>query len=407
MRIVVSGAGLGGLVLAQALRDHAEVIVLDRDANPADTGGYRIALTPEAVAVIERHVAGRLVDRIRSVSDGPETFSQFTIADSRLRPIVVAPEPAGQDRMLCQRRALRQILSEDLGERLRFSSTVTSAEAHDGGASITLADGSRIAADLVVAADGARSATLRSITPDTSADTGLVGIAGSTPLTRHTRFPRYLLRGPALAVDRHGVGMFLSLTSRGLRDIPPELANAVGPPSLVWGLIARRDSIGAVQMVSSTELVATASTLVDRWTPWMSGVIRDSDPDRTAAFSFRAADPKAPRFPWTPGRITAIGDAVHAMPPTGGRAGSTAIRSAGALAEALIAESDIDSAVACYQARVDEWAVPAIEESLGPVRAIRALGNPLAQLAAGPLLGVAGWIGAGRYRRSQAAGTGP
>ncbi|WP_194762999.1 FAD-dependent monooxygenase [Microbacterium sp. UFMG61] len=134
----------------------------------------------------------------------------------------------------------------------------------------------------------------------------------------------------------------------------------------------------------------------------MADVIRDTDPDRTAAVSFRAADPEAPRFPWRPCRITAIGDAVHAMPPTGGRAGSTAIRSAGALADALIAEPDIDSAVARYQARVDEWAVPAIEESLGPVRAIQALGNPVAQLAAGPLLSIAGWIGAGRYRRSQA-----
>ena len=405
MRVVVSGAGLGGLVLAHALRDHADVIVLDRDANPSDTGGYRIALTREAVAVIERHVPGRLVDRIRSVSDGPDTFSQFTIADSRLRPIVVAPEPAGRDRMLCQRRALRQILSEDLGDRVRFSSAVVSAEVHDGGATVTLADGSRIDADLVVAADGARSATLRSLAPDTSADTGLVGIAGSTPLTRRTGFPRYLLRGPALAVDRRGVGMFLSLTSTGLRDVPPELADAVGPPSLVWGLIARRDSIGAVS-ASPDELATLAASLVGRWTPWMAGVIHDSNPDRTAAFSFRAADPKAPRFPWTPGRITAIGDAVHAMPPTGGRAGSTAIRSAGALAEALIAEPDIDIAVARYQSRVDEWAVPAIEESLGPVRVIRALGNPVAQFAAGPLLSVAGWTGAGRYRRSQADRTG-
>ncbi len=190
-------------MLAQALRDHADVIVLDRDANSADTGGYRIVFTPEAVAVIERHVPAPLVDRIRSVSDGAETFSQFTIADSHLRPIVVAPEPPGQDRMLCQRRALRQIPSEGLGERVRFSSTVVSAQTHGGGATVTLADGSRVDADLVVAADGARSATLQSFAPDTSSDTGLVGIAASTPLTRRTGFPRYLLHGPALAIDRH------------------------------------------------------------------------------------------------------------------------------------------------------------------------------------------------------------
>ncbi|PCE15597.1 hypothetical protein AUC47_11960 [Microbacterium sp. SZ1] len=399
MRVIVSGAGLGGLVLAHALRDHAEVVVLDRDASAGDTGGYRIALTPEAVAVVEQHIPARLVDRIRSVSDGPRTFSQFIIADSRLRPIVVAPEPPGQDRMLCQRRALRQILAEGLGDGIRFSSTVASAEAHASGASVTLTDGTRIDGDLVVAADGARSATLRTLAPDTSADTGLVGIAGSTPLTRGVRFPRYLDRGPALAVDRLGTGMFLSLTSRGLSSIPADLADAVGPPSLVWGLIARRQALPDVREAGPEELALTASALVRRWHPWMQDAILGSAADRTAAFSFRAADPSAPRFPWAPCRITAIGDAVHAMPPTGGRAGATAIRSAGALADALIAEPDTDAAVARYQSRVDEWARPAIVESLGPVRVIAALRHPLAQLLAGPALGVAGALGAAAYRR--------
>ncbi|MCM3778419.1 FAD-dependent oxidoreductase [Microbacterium hydrocarbonoxydans] len=398
MRVIVSGAGLGGLVLAHALRDHAEVVVVDRDAHPGDTGGYRIALTPEAVAVVEQHVPARLVDRIRSVSDGPRTFSQFTIADSRLRPIVVAPEPPGQDRMLCQRRALRQILAEGLGDSIRFASTVTSAEAHAEGASVTLTDGTRIDGDLVVAADGARSATLRRLAPETSADTGLVGIAGSTPLGRAPRFPRYLDHGPALAVDRFGTGMFLSLTSRGLSSPPADLADAVGPPSLVWGLIARRDALPDVRDADPEELAATASVLVRRWHPWLQDAIAASAADRTAAFSFRAADPSEPRFPWSPCRITAIGDAVHAMPPTGGRAGSTAIRSAGALADALIAEADIDVAVARYQSRVNEWARPAILESLGPVRVITALRHPLAQLVAGPALGVAGAVGAALYR---------
>ncbi|MFS0894989.1 hypothetical protein [Microbacterium sp. 179-I 3D3 NHS] len=90
---------------------------------------------------------------------------------------------------------------------------------------------------------------------------------------------------------------------------------------------------------------------------------------------------------------------MHAMPPTGGRAGSTAIRSAGALADALIAEADIEAAVARYQSRVDEWARPAILESLGPVRVITTLRHPLLQLVAGPALGIAGAVGSAVYRR--------
>jgi 2-polyprenyl-6-methoxyphenol hydroxylase-like FAD-dependent oxidoreductase len=345
-------------------------------------------------------VPSDIVARIRDVSDGPDTFSQFTIANARLRPIVVAPEPAGEDRLLCQRRALRQILAEGLGRSIRFSSTVVGAESDDGGAAVTLSDGTRIDADLVVAADGVNSAVLRSITSRTNADTGLIGIAGSTPLVAGGRFPRYLERGPALALDRRGLGMFLSLTSRGIQRISPELADAVGPPSLVWGLIARHDMLGDTRDASAAELAAISADLVGAWNAWMPEMIGRTDPDRTAAFSFRVADPKAPRFPWTPGRITAVGDAVHAMPPTGGRAGSTAILSAGALADELIARPRIDEAVAAYQARVNDWAAPAIAESLGPVRVIRALRHPTLQRVAGPLLGLAGIGGSAAYRRA-------
>jgi salicylate hydroxylase len=396
MRIIVSGAGLGGLVLAQALRDHAEVIVLDRDAAAGDTGGYRIALTPEAIVVLEQHLPSDALRRLRRVSDGADTFSQFTIANRRLRPIVIAPEPPGQDRMLCQRRALRQILTEGLGDRVRFSSTVVSARSRSDSAVVELSDGTQLEADLVVAADGGRSATLRSFAPETSVNTGLIGIAGSTPLRSETRLPRYLLRGPALGLDHRGTGMFLSLASHRVGEVPPELAAAIGPPSLVWGLIARGEALsrgGDVMSASPTSLAARAAVMVSAWHPWMSQMIDASDPQRTAAFAFRASNTTSPRFPWPQSRITAIGDAVHAMPPTAGRAGSTAIRSAGALAEALLETTDVDAAVSRYQARVDEWAVPAIRESLGPVRAIRALRNPAVQRIARPGLALAGAVG--------------
>ena len=61
MRVVIVGAGLGGLVLAQAVRDRADVTVLERDGAAAETGGYRIALTPEAVRVVKRWVPASLV----------------------------------------------------------------------------------------------------------------------------------------------------------------------------------------------------------------------------------------------------------------------------------------------------------------------------------------------------------
>ncbi|MET4100453.1 salicylate hydroxylase [Agrococcus sp. UYP10] len=396
MRIVIVGAGMGGLVLAQALREHADVTVVERDAAPGDTGGYRIAITPAAVAVLERHLPAALLQRIRDVSDGSDTFAQFTIADRRLRPIVVAPEPAGQDRMLCQRRALRTLLADGLGDRVQYGSTVVSAGSERDGAWVELDDGSRLEADLVVAADGTRSPTVRSVTATpTSRDLGLTGIAGSAPLRPGTALPRFLLRGPGLALDHRGVGLFLSLTSMRLGAVPDALADAVGPPSLVWGVLARSATLPGALGAAPPALAAASAAAVRDWHPWIADRIEGSDVDRVAAFPFRAASPTGPRFPWPRSRVTALGDAVHAMPPTGGQAGSTAIRDAGWLADCLLrAPSDVDAAVERYQARVDEWAAPAIRESLGPVRVLRALEQPGLQALARPALAVAGAIGA-------------
>lgn len=398
MRVLVCGGGLGGLVLAQALRDRADVVVLDRDAAPADTGGYRISLTPPAFRVVRRHLPATTVARLRSVSDGPETFAQFTIATSRLRPIVIAPEPEGQDRLLCPRRALRLLLAEGLGDRLRFGSAVVSAEQSADGASVTLAYGTRWDGDLVVAADGASSVVAPGHAAPPSTDTGLRGIAGSTPLVPDAWVPPFLRRGPALALDARGNGLFLSLTSGAAGVEDEDLRAATGPLALVWGLIARRDALPDLRGSRGAELQDVAARQLADWTPWLPQEIEGADPDRTAWFRFRAADIRRPLFLDRPGRITAIGDAVHAMPPTGGRAGSTAILSAGALAAELRSGVTVPEAVARYQQAAPQWAVPAIRESMGPVRILRALRNPVVQAVAGPLLGLGGAVGGARYR---------
>lgn len=391
---MISGAGLGGLVLAQALRAHADVVVLERDRSPLDTGGYRIALTPQAVAVLDRHVPPELLARIRAVSDTAASFSQLTIADRRMRPIVVAPEPPGEDRMLCQRRALRVLLLDGLGDAVRFDAPVAAAHAHAAGATVELADGSLVHGDVVVAADGARSPVVRAQAGGPSSrDLRLTGIAGSTPLAGGG-VPAFLDRGPAIALDHRGTGLFLSLASRGVRDVPAELVDAVGPPSLVWGLIAPAGRVPEALSASVGRLVRMAADATARWHPWVTGSVERSDLDRVAAFAFRSASTSGPRFPWPLSRVTALGDAVHAMPPTGGRAGSTAILDAGWLADCLIADpGSPERAIAAYQARVDEWAIPAIEESLQPVRVLRALEHGAVSAIARPALAIAGAIG--------------
>ncbi|RUR03207.1 FAD-dependent oxidoreductase [Labedella endophytica] len=364
------------------------------------TGGYRLAINGAATAVLVRHLDPDLMAQVRAVSDGADQFAHFTVATDRLRPLVIDAQDAGEDRLLAQRRALRLLLMSGLESRMRWSSRVDRVEQLEGRAVVHLSTGERIVADLVVGAEGANSPTVRCVTTARlSDDLRLTGIAGSTPRTVGAPVPRFLRRGPALVFSADGTGMFLSLTSRGSGPVSPALAAAVGPPSLVWGLIAPAHRVDGAGEMTADLLVETAMRLTHRWHPWVQSQIARTNRDRVAAYGFRAAHPDSDLTPWDPRHVTALGDAIHAMPPTGGRAAATALLDAGELADQigrhLNGDVPLDEALRRYHHNLREWAVPALKESLGPVSLIHLLGNPAASVVARPLLHVAGLIGAG------------
>lgn len=401
MRVIVCGGGIGGLAVAHGLRDHAEVLVLDRDRSAEDTGGYRISINDEACGALARLLPRRLLQQVRALSDTGGAFSQFTIADSRLRPILLAPEPADADGILAQRQLLRVILARGLESEVRFGATVEAVSQDDGGAAVSLADGSVIEGDVVVGADGADSAVVRSLLGySPTRELGLIGIAGMADLPDGGTAPAFLDAGPALAFSADGVGVFLSLhRPPQLRTEDPTLRALLGRKALIWGTICRGDRLPDLRRIEPAALVDQAAHLLRRWHPWLTDRVVASDLDRVADFRFRAADPDAPVAGWSPGRVTALGDAIHAMPPTGGRGASTAICDADDLVAAVrahLAGAPLAPSLAHYQRSIVPRARAAIRESLGPVRIIDALRHRPLQMLAEPLLAVAGAVAARR-----------
>lgn len=239
-------------------------------------------------------------------------------------------------------------------------------------------------ADLVVGAEGGNSPTVTALAgAPTARPTGLFSIAGSNVLVPGDPLPTWLLHGPGLAVDGKGTGLFVSLTGISTRTVPPHLAPLQVPASLVWGVIARGEA-----PAGAGDLIGRAVDLLTGWDPRIVTLVSRAAPCSVARYTFRAADPRRPLTPWQPGHVTALGDAVHCMPPTGGRAAATAIRDAGFLAEQLAHHDPtprgIQAGVAAYESAMPTWALPAITESLRPVKIIRALRNPLLAAAAGP-----------------------
>ncbi|MBP2370068.1 FAD-dependent oxidoreductase [Pseudonocardia parietis] len=404
MRVVVAGAGIGGLALAQGLaRAGIEVVVLERDARPQDTGGYRLHLDDDAHAALQRLLPPSVLQAVLASAAGGETFRRFSICDHRMRVLTTEEMPPG-DRLMIGRVPLRTLLAH--GVDVRWRSAYRRHTTGVGGRLRVEHDGGTEIADVLVGADGTVSAVVHALAGrPLSAPVGVDGIAAKVPLDDGARalLPAALACGPALAIAPGGLGVFLSVHDPATSPVAPPVCTspaAVGEPaSLVLGpMLAtgrfRRDP----HDLDGPELVTLLGELLRGWHPDLRELARRADPATVASFRFRASDPDADPTPWPSGTVTAIGDAVHAMPPTGGQGAATAIRDADVLARHLRrardGETTIPLALHAYEREMAAYGPDAVRESLRPLATQRRLSGP----AGGLLLRAAGVSAGARSR---------
>jgi salicylate hydroxylase len=384
MRVMIIGAGIGGLTLAQALHHGGiEVSVHDRDPQVGATGGYRLHLDDQACEVLRRHLSPQHYHALLASSVSRASLRRYTWADHHLRPLVTRPSDQGTDTLMIGRVPLRTLLTHGLDDRVRFGAEYVSHEVlSDGRITAHFADGSTDTADVLVGADGTRSRVAASLAGrDLANPIGFGGIAARTPLTARTRalLPDIVNDGPVLALGLKGASVFMQVHDpSGGPAIDPASCTTVPAiteaPSLVWGLSATETVLppATVQGMTGPELVEFTLSAVRGWPPAVLELIAATDPGSAAGFRFYAADPETDLTPWPAGPVTALGDAVHAMPPTGGRAAATAIIDADHLARELFAARDGHSTIALathrFHREMAGYAPAAIRFSMLPLR---------------------------------------
>ncbi|GAA1928808.1 NAD(P)/FAD-dependent oxidoreductase [Nocardioides hwasunensis] len=378
------GAGIGGLALAQGLvRRGLDVVVLERDTDLAHTGGYRLHLGTSAVDSLARELPPMVWQSLRAASAGPESFTAMHLADRQLR-LLGRVKPEGGRHMLVGRRPLRVTLATGLDAHVRLGEEATGFVREGSSVRVLARSGTEVACDLMVAADGVGSAIAsQAAGRPTSAPIGLVGLAG-----RHLdvaaidrKAPPYLTAGPALAFGPRGVGLFLSRHDPATADVDPGAGPAhIEEPSWIWGLILTR----AASERRLPDLVEAAAR-TRGWAPWARHLMSTTPPDQIGTYRFHASDPTAPTFGWPASNVTALGDAVHAMPPTGGQSAATAIEDAadllGVVDRVTSGAVTLPVALADYHHVVDRRARPRIRESLGPATWVARTSGPAAGMA--------------------------
>ncbi len=101
------------------------------------------------------------------------------------------------------------------------------------------------------------------------------------------------------------------------------------------------------------------------WAPGLRDLVGLSDPGTISCIPIRTSRPVAP---WPAGRVTLIGDAIHAMTPYRGIGANIALKDAVRLRDALVAaqrgERPLLDAIGGYEAAMRDYGFKAVGNSL-------------------------------------------
>ncbi|MEO7586974.1 MAG: FAD-dependent oxidoreductase [Arachnia sp.] len=385
MRVLVVGGGIGGLACAQGLlRRGLDVTVVEQDSDLALTGGYKLHLGVPVVTALRDLLSPSSFETLLGSSVATRGFT-LAVRDARGCKLVGASEPTPGLSLDVDRIALRLILALRLEERMLLGRRCCDWRVEGETVVALLDDGLEIEADLLVIADGAGSKLAEKLAGrPTSSFCGIIGVAGRTPWERLPQATKSLLRDePMLAIGPGGTGVFASAHDPAGHAAVRTLRTVGAPPSpvAIWGLIAVEGALAYDRVAADESAVVDAAVALLRRHHWAEEIVElltRSQRGSVSAFRFNAADPDD-LAPWRSSRITALGDAVHAMPPTGGQGAATAIMDAHHLAERIhaAARGEVTPVVAVldYETDLRTRAAPAVRESLQPVAWIRAGGG--------------------------------
>ncbi|MFI6578857.1 FAD-dependent oxidoreductase [Nocardiopsis sp. NPDC050513] len=407
MRVVVVGGGIGGLALGAGLRRRGfEVSVFERDTDVAVTGGYHITLHERAQSALRELVDPPIMERLLASASALRLRDRDAFWDRHGRLLGRGPDLSGDSGVDVDRVTLRTLLAEAVGDDLRLGRAVTGVgRGEDGSPLVRFADAEPVSADLVVGADGTHSLVARHLAGGpTHAPAGYIGFSGRTRLGDLSPHERERL-GPrsGLAIAPRGAALyvgFLDPVGNAVIDAP-ELRSAITTgPTYIWGAMLPESA--ATEALRALRADALRDALLARfrergWAERTLEVVARTDPGSVAPYRFNAASTRARDLaPWPAGRITALGDAVHATPPTAGMGAGAAIIDAASLLERLRDVRDGDTglgaAVSGFEADMRQRGAELLTLAMRTVRLFHATGTPFgaaATAAVTPLLAAA------------------
>jgi FAD-dependent urate hydroxylase len=360
MKAIIAGGGIAGPVTAMALqRAGIEAEVYEaRTAPEADTGAW-LTFAGNGVAGLRLLGAAEAVERA-----GFET-TRILLRNGAGRELAAmplgAPAADGAVSISIRRADLFRALRDEArrrGIRIVDGRRLTGFDQSGGSVVARFDDGSAAEGDVLVGADGVRSATRRLLDP-------------AAPAARYVPLLNTGGYAEGVRADTAPGDFAMSFGRRAF------FGSTVAPDGRVWWF---------ANWPQRTEPTRDELTAHDdgRMRRLLADAFADDVPGAAALVAATPAPLSAwatydlPRVrTWHRGRVVLVGDAAHAVAPSSGQGASMAIEDGIALARCLRDVSDIPSALAAYEGlrrarveRVVRWGARSSSTKLaGPIAA--------------------------------------
>jgi salicylate hydroxylase len=332
-RMVIIGAGIGGLATALALRDSGIDVALLEQADRLEPVGAGIQLSPNA-----NHVLARLgvLDAIVDASFEPRSLD--FVDGQRGSTLISTPlgnyaqRRYGQPYLNVHRgdlqAALLDAVNATMPAALQLNSQVASMTPHADGVTVELRDGRTMQADMVIGADGVHS-VVRQLVVDENQPARFTGHVAYRMVIPRSAIPADSVPAPSVTLRLGPHGHIVSYWVRG-----GELYNIV---AIIEDSQWRDDG-----WRTPADLGAVRAAF-DNWDPRLQPLFNAAGD----IYKWALLDHPVPAV-WSRGRVALLGDSCHAMLPYLAQGGAMAIEDAWVLSHALADATDPAAALSRY-----------------------------------------------------------
>lgn len=335
-QILIIGAGLGGLALAQGLvKAGFNPVVFERDETYISRPqGYRISIRSLGMKALAELLTPEKMSRL-SAAKVNDVGDGFTCANEQMEPFLTIP--LGQDAAVqFLRSELRKFLQADVN--IQWKKRLVRFEDNGDQVVAYFEDGSMAEGDMLVGCDGGAS-TVRELLPQVYKNK-----LGSIPRIVETK--RFVLSGQVdrtsdwdqlLPLNKKGLVRFVGPGSHSLGICFSERADR--SPTVFWALSGEMDDLNTSwhpfdQSLESRTQILQYCKQIMRNEPWHENLRKliNATPKEAlmAPWRFRTTKfPQSDQLRISPtGRVTLVGDSAHVMPPDRGLGGNNVLEDA-------------------------------------------------------------------------------